>query len=181
LRVKYQDVQPLGTVVFSYTVRRPELIHVTVDFRGLDVHWDRAYLMNEQGARVFTHYRDPTGTLESGADIGIWREAEAPFGCWEAPTRGLRFCVEASAGQPGFIGRERYNQYNWLGIYTLSWSGIDIQVEAPVEAYAYTIRVEHQASARQGLFPTSVIRPDQGHWSGESAGRALSGGGRRDE
>jgi hypothetical protein len=148
LRVKYKDVRPLGTVVFSYTVRPPELIDVTVDFAGLEATWDRAYLMNEQGARAFTRYRDPAGVPQQGDEVGIWQEATAPFGCWEAPTHGVRFCVEASEGQPGFIGRERYNQYNWLGIYTLSWSGIDLQVEAPADTYTYTIRVERQASGR---------------------------------
>jgi hypothetical protein len=154
LHVKYQNVQPLGTVVFSYTVRPPELIDVTVDFSGLEENWDRAYLMNEQGARAFTRYRDPTGMPQGGDDVGIWRETSAPFGCWEAPTHRLRFCVEAVAGQPGFVGRERYNQYNWMGIYTLSWSGIDIQVEAPLETYTYTIRVDQRSSVSHMLVPS---------------------------
>lgn len=144
LRVKYQDIRPRGTVVFSYTVRPPMWIDVTVDFSGLQADWDRAYLMNEQGARAFTRYWNPAGTLEEGDEVGIWRHTTAPFGCWEAPEHGVRFCVDALDGQAGFVGRERYNQYNWLGIYTLSWSGIDIQVEAPLQTYSYAIRVEKQ-------------------------------------
>ncbi|MGD8997111.1 MAG: hypothetical protein PVH80_03310 [Anaerolineae bacterium] len=147
LQVKYQDVHPLGTIVFSYTVRPPDTIDVTVDFSDLDVQWDRAYLMNEQGARAFTRYRTHAGALRPADEVGIWQEATAPFGCWEAPDYDLRFCVDAPPGQAGFVGRERYNQYNWLGVYMLSWSGIDIQVEAPLETYTYSIRVEKQASA----------------------------------
>ncbi len=142
LRVKYADVAPLGTVVFSYTIRTPDAIEVTVDFSGLDADWERAYLMNEQGARAFTQYVNPTGEALNATQVGIWEETAAPFGCWEAPAHGIRFCVEASPGQRGFVGRERYRQYNWLGFYTLSWSGIDIAVDAPRDTYTYTIRVQ---------------------------------------
>ena len=141
LRRKYQPVTPLGTVTVTYTVRPPDLITVTADFTGLEVAWDAVYLMNEQGARAFTRYRDPTGQTWTGADVGIWQQTQAPFGCWEAPEHGVRFCVEAPAGHPGFVGRERYNQYNWLGIYYLSWSGIDLEIAAPQDTFMYTIRV----------------------------------------
>jgi hypothetical protein len=142
LRKKYQDVAPLGTVVFSYTLRPPETVDVTVDLTGLEADWARVYLMNEQGARAFTRYRDAHGGIKEAGEVGIWQEAAAPFGCWEAPSHGVRFCLDAPAGQPGFVGRERYNQYNWLGIYYLSWSGIDLEVAAPQTIFTYTIRVE---------------------------------------
>jgi hypothetical protein len=140
-RVKYADVPPLGTVVVSYTIRGPDLIGVTVDFSRLNADWDHAYLMNEQGARPFVRYVSPSGTKLSAAEVGIWEETTAPFGCWEAPRWSVRFCVEASPGQPGFVGRERYRQYNWLGFYSLSWSGIDIAVDAPLDTYTYAIRI----------------------------------------
>jgi hypothetical protein len=142
LRRKYQPVAPIGTVIVTYTVRPPALISVTVDVTGLPPTWDAVYMMNEQGARAFTHYRDPTGQTWSSEDVGIWRQTKAPFGCWEAPEHGVRFCVDAKDGQSGFIGRERYNQYNWLGLYTLSWSGIDLEIEAPQDTFTYAIRVE---------------------------------------
>ena len=142
LRVKYADVAPRGRVTFTYTIRAPDAIDVTVDFRGLNEAWERAYLMNEQGARAFSRYMTPDGERLDGGEVGIWQETRAPFGCWEAPGHGVRFCVDAAPGQPGFVGRERYRQYNWLGFYTLSWSGIDIALEGPIDAYTYTIRVE---------------------------------------
>jgi hypothetical protein len=138
---KYKDVASLGTVVFTYTVRPPDTIDVRVDFRGLRGPWERAYLMNEQGALAFTSYHKPDGRVLDASEIGIWEEATAPFGCWHAPAHEIRFCVDTPAGQPGFVGRERYRQINWLGFYALSWSGIDIAVDAPRETYAYTIRI----------------------------------------
>jgi len=145
-RMKYADVAPLGTVVFSYTIRAPDAIDITVDFTGLETDWDRAYLMNEQGARAFTHYIDATGEALDASDVGIWEAKVAPFGCWEAPTRDVRFCLDTVSGKRGFVGRERYRQYNWLGFYTLSWSGIDIAVDAPLDAYSYTIHVQENVN-----------------------------------
>jgi hypothetical protein len=145
-REKYADVDPLGTVVFTYTVRAPDAIDVAVDFKGLKVAWDRAYLMNEQGARRFTRYLSPAGEEVDADAMGIWEETTAPFGCWRAPQSGVQFCVEAAAGEPGFVGRERYRQYNWLGFYSLSWSGIDVMVSAPLDTYTYTIRVREGPS-----------------------------------
>jgi hypothetical protein len=142
LRVKYADVAPRGRVMFTYTIRAPNAIDVTVDFRGLNEAWDRAYVMNEQGARAFSRYVTPDGERVDGAGVGIWQETQAPFGCWEATGHGVRFCIDTAPGQPGFVGREQYLQYNWLGFYTLSWSGIDIALEGPIDAYTYTIRLE---------------------------------------
>ncbi len=145
LRKKYQDVAPLGSVVFSYTLRPPSTVYVAVDLTGLEADWKRVYLMNEQGARAFPRYRDAAGRVREASDVGIWEESVAPFGCWEAPARDVRFCVEAPSGQPGFVGRERYLQYNWLGAYALSWSGIDLELEAPCEIFTYTLRLERLA------------------------------------
>jgi len=139
---KYVDVPPLGQVVFTYTVRPPDRIDVTADFRGLETDWRRAYVMNEQGARAFAVYVEPDGDTVLADEMGIWEETTAPFGCWESPDRDLRFCVEATIHQPGFVGRERYLQFNWLGFYSLSWSGIDLAVDPPRETFSYTIRVE---------------------------------------
>jgi hypothetical protein len=142
LKVKYQDVAPLGTVVFSYTLQAPDTITVEVDFTGLKVDWDRAYLMNEQGALNFGLYRDQAGQTWTGEQIGRWRPLEDSMGCWLAQERSLRFCVEVEPGRRLFVGRERYNQYRWTGIFYLAWSGVDIEIDPPVPHYRYVIRVE---------------------------------------
>ena len=140
-RRKYADVPQIGRVVFTYTLRPPDAIEVVANFSDLRAEWDRAYLMNEQGAQAFTRYIAPDGRELEASEMGIWEQAQAPFGCWQAPDRQIRFCLETNAGQPGFVGRERYRQFNWLGFYTLSWSGIDLVVEPPTDTYTYVIRV----------------------------------------
>jgi len=142
LRVKYEDVEPLGTVVFSYTLPGPDTVEVAVDFTGLAVAWDAAYLMNEQGAVNFPVYQDGRGHTWSGDDVGIWHAVDDDVGCWRHGTEALRFCVETEPGRRKFVGRERYNQYRWTGIFYLSWSGVDIEIDPPLPNYRYQIRVE---------------------------------------
>jgi hypothetical protein len=141
LREKYEDVDPLGTVVFSYTVRPPDTIEVAVDFSGLETSWDRAYLMSEQGAINFPTYQDGEGRTWTGDEVGRWRATEDAVGCWLSRKGELRFCVETEPGRRKFVGRERYNQYRWTGIFYLSWSGVDVEVDPPVERYRYVVRV----------------------------------------
>jgi len=140
LRVKYPDAEPLGTVVFSYTLQAPDTISVDVDFSGLNTAWDRAYLMNEQGAINFPTYEDAQGQLSD--QMGRWQPVEAPLHCWRHKDGALRFCVETEPGRLKYVGRERYNQYRWTGIFYLSWSGIDIEIGPPLSRYRYTVRVE---------------------------------------
>ncbi len=142
LKMKYQDVPPLGTVTFSYTLQAPEAITVEVDLTGLEVDWDRAYLMNEQGALNFDLYQDQADQVWTGEQVGRWRPLDDSLGCWLAPERDLRFCVEVEPGQRLFVGRERYNQYRWTGVFYLAWSGVDIEIDPPVPHYRYVIRVE---------------------------------------
>ena len=148
LREKYEDVDPLGTVVFSYTVRPPDTIEVAVDFSGLEANWDRAYLMSEQGAINFPTYQDGEGRTWTGDEVGRWRATEDAVGCWLSQDGELRFCVETEPGRRKFVGRERYNQYRWTGIFYLSWSGVDVEIDPPVERYSYSILVEAVGETR---------------------------------
>jgi hypothetical protein len=153
LRVKYKDVPPLGTVVVTYTVESPTTLRVDVDFTEMQVEWHAAYLMNEQGAVSFPIYEDSAGVQQHGDEIGIWHASDDPFGCWitagerfadQGVSKGVRFCVATEPDRKRYVGRERYNQYNWVRIYMLSWSGIDIEIDPPVERYSYTIHIERQ-------------------------------------
>lgn len=142
LQVKYQSVPTLGEVVVTYTLRSPETIAVDVNFTGLNQTWDAAYVMNEQGARAFPIYEDSKGERRHGDELGIWHPDDDVFGCWLHRDEALRFCIETQTETRRFVGRERYNQYNWVGIYTLSWSGIDIEILPPMSVFTYTILVE---------------------------------------
>jgi hypothetical protein len=145
LRRKYQPVPALGTATVTMTIQPPQTIDVVVDLRDLPDGWDNVYVMNEQGARRFNRYQRPDGQLVDARLVGIWDEAVSPFGCWESVTVGLRFCVDTEPGQPGFVGRERYVQYHWMGIYRLSWAGIDLEIHPPASMVRYTVRVEELA------------------------------------
>jgi hypothetical protein len=156
LRRKYRPVPSIGTITFQYDVRPEGVIDVAIDLSQLNVDWARVYLMNEQGARRFTRYQDARGTVLEREEIGIW-DSTAEFSgpaCFSA-SRGadlskdatIRFCVEpAGNGEepPAMVyyGRERYNQYNWRGIYYLSWAGVDLALDAPQSAYRYRITLE---------------------------------------
>jgi len=140
LQRKYEPVPPIGTVTVTYTVRGGD-IEVTVDFSGLETAWNRAYLMNEQGAHFFTRYEEP-GLAVEGEAFGRWQPTTAQQGCIVAGDRSVRFCVETEAAIPRYYGRERYNQYYWVGVYQLSWAGIDLEWVAPPDRLAYRIAVE---------------------------------------
>jgi hypothetical protein len=140
LRRKYEPVPPIGTVTVRYTPDASGTVFVAVDFSGLEVPWDRAYLMNEQGARVFTRYDEP-GKHVDGADLGKWQPSSAQESCLTSQDQSLQFCVVTEWEGQRYYGRERYNQYYWIGVYVLSWAGIDLQVDAPARELAYRIQI----------------------------------------
>jgi hypothetical protein len=140
LRRKYEPVPPIGTVTVSYTVVAGG-VEVTADLSSLQVRWDRAYLMNEQGARFFTRYEEP-GLAVEGEAFGKWQPTTAQRGCVVAADRTVRFCVETDQEMPKYYGRERYNQYYWVGIYSLSWAGVDVELDWPANRFTYRVVVE---------------------------------------
>jgi hypothetical protein len=100
--------------------------------------------MNEQGANRFAEYWDTLGRRLEADQIGIWEPSDLSpqRACFGDRDSRLSFCVEPIDPAVVYYGRERYNQYNWRGIYYLSWSGIDLQVEGPRETYRYRILLE---------------------------------------
>jgi hypothetical protein len=142
LRRKYEPVESIGTVTVSYTVEAGS-IDMEVDFGGMGVPWERAYMMNEQGARAFTRYEEP-GFAAEGEALGIWQPTDSRDGCIVAADRSLRFCVETAQSVPRYYGRERYNQYYWVGIYSLSWAGIDLVLGPSDSPFAYRVLVERR-------------------------------------
>jgi hypothetical protein len=140
LRRKYEPVPSIGTVVVSYTVSAGS-IRTIVDLSGLATDWHRVYLMNEQGARTFTRYSEP-GLEVEGDQFGKWQPTTARQGCIVAGDGSVEFCVETEDEGLRYYGRERYNQYYWVGVYVLSWAGIDLELASPVKQFEYHIRVE---------------------------------------
>jgi hypothetical protein len=145
-RRKYRSVEPLGSIVFTYTLAGPGILDVAVDFTDLRATADRAYLANEQGARAFTLYSDSSGVHRYFADVpdtpDQWVPATAERTCFTAEIRKVRFCVETSPGQAKYVGRERYFQRRWSGLFSLSWAGTDIELTRPQGVYRYRVTVD---------------------------------------
>ena len=142
LRRKYRPVPTIGDVVFRYGLSSPGTIDVHVDLSGISAPWQRAYLMNEQGAHRFTSYWDSDGLALSADELSIWRSTSAQEGCFRSRDARLSFCVRRGESGSLYHGRERYLQYNWRGVFYLSWSGVDIEIEAPRTSYRYEITLE---------------------------------------
>ncbi len=142
-RRKYRPVAPLGSIVFTYTVTAPGVLDIAVDFSGLEVAPELVYLPNEQGARYFTLYSDSEGMERDFEDFADqWVPTTAQTTCFTSRARKVRFCTETEPGQAKYVGRERYNQYRWSGIFWLSWAGTDIELAAPAGVYRYRVTVE---------------------------------------
>lgn len=140
-RRKYAPVPTRGMVAFRYDVHPGGTIKVEVDFTGLEGAWQKAFVMNEQGARHFTRYTDGQRTVE-GAAIGIWQPTDAAGGCFASADGRHRFCVETHDPAKQVYGRERYTQRVWRGLYVLSWSGVDLELDGPRERFRYRITLE---------------------------------------
>jgi hypothetical protein len=138
---KYHDVASRGSVVVTYTVVAATRVAVEVDLSGLEPGWREAFLMNEQGAKGFTRYQDDQGEIWRESP-GIWDEEKSRCGCWIDPVDHLRFCVETAEPHERYIGRERYHQYSWAGVYVLSWSGIDLHLTPGDPVFGYTLHIE---------------------------------------
>ena len=145
-RRKYRAVEPMGSVVFTYTVAAPGALDVAADFTGLHATPDLVYLANEQGAGSFTLYSDSSGVQRYFADVpdtpDQWVPTTAERTCFTAEARKLRFCVETQPGQAKYVGRERYFQRRWSGLFSLSWAGTDIELARPQGVHRYRVTVE---------------------------------------
>jgi len=145
-RRKYRAVEPLGSIVFTYTLAGPGILDVAVDFTDLRATPDLAYLANEQGARAFTLYSDSSGVHRYFLDVpdtpDQWVPTTDERTCFTAEARALRFCIETQPGQAKYVGRERYFQRRWSGLFSLSWAGTDIELTRPRGVYRYRVTVE---------------------------------------
>jgi hypothetical protein len=145
-RRKYRAVEPLGSVVFTYTVAGPGVLDIAVDFTWLRQTPDLVYLANEQGAGHFTLYSDSSGMRRYFADVpdtpDQWIPTTAERTCFTAEACRLRFCVETPPGRAKYVGRERYFQRRWSGLFRLSWAGTDIELARPEGVYEYRVTTE---------------------------------------
>lgn len=148
LRRKYRQVDPIGEVVVTYDLASAGEIEISVDFSQVAVTWERAYLMNEQGANWFTRYNEgPVGASSpplSASQLGIWQSSQAERACFSSDRAPLRFCIEIEPdeGVTLQLGRERYWQRNWRGLFYLAWAGADIEIGDQRDVYTYRLLLE---------------------------------------
>jgi len=139
LQPKFRRVPSLGVVTVRYEIRLDGTIDVAADFSNLQEIWERAYLMNEQGAGRFTRYHDAGGADLTADQIGIWALAGVQQACFDDTGGELSFCVTADSSARLYYGRERTRLYNWRGVSSLSWSGIDLELQPSQSHYDYQI------------------------------------------
>jgi hypothetical protein len=125
------------------------VLDIAADLTGLQVQPKLAYLANEQGATHFTWYSDSSGVARRLADVpdtpDQWIPTSAEHTCFSTETRApLRFCVETAPGQAKYVGRERYWQYRWSGVFALDWAGTDIELAQPSGVYRYRVIVDRE-------------------------------------
>jgi hypothetical protein len=142
MRRKYRSVPDIGAVTCNYTIHPQGIIDVAVDLRELDLGWTQLYMMNEQGARAFTLYRDSEGRELRAPAIHKWFPVQTRRACFARSDDAFAFCVETPPEHMLYVGRERYCQYHWRGLYCLSWSGVDLEVQGPTQEISYRIVLE---------------------------------------
>jgi hypothetical protein len=144
LQRKYRPVAPAGVVAVHYWIYRSGVIEVEADFRQITRPWQRAYLMNEQGANTFPCYADSLGVALCGPQLGQWQTTTASQACLAAADGARRFCLTPPEGATVYYGRERYWQYNWRGVFTLAWAGVDLAVDGPRPSVRYRLTLEER-------------------------------------
>jgi hypothetical protein len=106
------------------------------------------FVMNEQGARYFDLYKDPTG-LPAGKRIGCWDKVSAG----QAPssvTRRLAFTLQQMKGSDPVSGRE-------LTGSRLAWSGFGYSFPLKPRKISHEVRIE--ASMTQYCSFTLILSP----------------------
>jgi hypothetical protein len=120
-----------------YTIdSRSGIINIQVDTTDLPVDGiTEVVVMNEQGARTFDLYRDASGTLLRGKEIGCWDEVNAEWASFVSESHGLAFTLRQLNGARLFRGRELVGS-------RLAWSGFGYSFPPTFEKISYDVRIE---------------------------------------
>jgi hypothetical protein len=120
-----------------YTIdSRSGIINIEVDTTDLPMDGiTEVVVMNEQGARHFDLYRDASGTLLRGKEIGCWDEVTAEWASFISETHRLAFTLRQLNGARLFRGRELIGS-------RLAWSGFGYSFPPTIERISYEVRIE---------------------------------------
>ncbi len=92
-------------------------------------------LMDEQGARSFDRYEEPSGVCLVGEAIGCWDEVRADRAGFLSSSLGIRFTVPQVSGAHLYRGRELVGS-------RLAWAGFGHVLPPPFKNLEYTLQLE---------------------------------------
>lgn len=139
LQPRYRPAEPVGEVVVTYTLQSEGAITVEVDFRGLEVDWSHAAIVNEQGAWRLRRYVDSSGVSLRERRLKGLRQTDASQACLASRSGEQGFCVALGAGGSLLYGREQGLTCTWRGPYWVSTAGVYIWLDEPVDVYRYRL------------------------------------------
>lgn len=92
-------------------------------------------LMNEQGARHFDKYKDASGIVLQGGEIGCWDEVTAEWAAFISEKNRLAFTLRQIMGAKLFRGRELIGS-------RLAWSGFGYSLPPNTTKIRHEIKIE---------------------------------------
>lgn len=134
-----------GSVTVSYAFTGDH-VEVSVGVPELEsgVRRARLYILNEQGATMFSRYRDDHGLTLDEAAIGGWIEVASGRAWLTTPDGAIGFGIEPRPPARLYRGWERVD-----GV--LSWAGFTYDVSHLTnEAFEYAIELKHEAGVADG-------------------------------
>jgi hypothetical protein len=102
------------------------------DLRSMGV--SEIVVMNEQGARNFSHYSDSSGITLTEDDIGCWDEVKASEAAFICPSHKVAFELDPVAGSKLFRGRELIGS-------RLAWAGFGYTFPSNLTRFSYTVKI----------------------------------------
>jgi hypothetical protein len=125
------------TIVHSFH-ENSGLVAVTVDTSGLvDKNVQEVVVMNEQGAHYFNEFRDSSGTVLKGKEIGCWDLVTAEDAAFICPDHHLSFSLKQVAGARLLCGRELIGS-------RLAWAGFGYSFSPSTKPFRYEMRIERR-------------------------------------
>lgn len=130
----FLEVPPVGAVKAVYSIMG-DSVRVGLDLRGVP-GGSEPVIMNEQGAGHFDSYRDSSGLILKGGDIGGWDEVSvsADEASFIDSRNGLYFALNRVDGARMLRGRERLSN-------RLAWAGLAYVLSPGIQRFSYTVQL----------------------------------------
>jgi len=133
----YEEAEFSRSIKVIYSIDRSKgKISVEVDSTGLLRDGiTEVIVMNEQGASIFDHYRDSSGTSLLGEEIGCWDKINADWASFVSESHRLAFTLRQVEGATLFRGRELVNS-------RLAWAGFGYSFPPTIERLSFEVKID---------------------------------------